>query len=107
MSKFVRLALIIVFIIFVAGITWAIIAAHHNKKDATTKTANTPTLVGTPATTGTPTVATPAPAANPVAKRVKPRTRTVFVEETTEVSASAWAYASAGDGSAWAEAYAE
>ncbi|MCR4277920.1 MAG: hypothetical protein NUV80_01845 [Candidatus Berkelbacteria bacterium] len=118
MSKTVRIILIIAFIIFVAGITWAIIATRNNKKDTATKTANTPTLVGTPSSTTTPAVTTPAtttpstptpPVSKPAPKKPAPKYRIVFTEETTEeVSASAWASAGTNaDGSAWAYAYAE
>ncbi|MEK7202100.1 MAG: hypothetical protein AAB669_01010 [Patescibacteria group bacterium] len=116
MSKTVRIILSIAFAIFVAGIVWAIVATRNNKKDATPETANTPTLVGTPSSTATPAVTTPAttpapatPASKPATKKVTPRYRVVFVEETTdEVSASAWASAGTNtDGSAWAEAHAE
>lgn len=117
MSKTVRFALIIAFIIFVAGITWAIVATRNSKKDTTTKTANTPTLVGTPSSTTAPAVTTPAttapstptPAAKPATKKVSPTYRIVFTEETIEeVSTSAWASAGTNsDGSSWAEAHAE
>ncbi|MDO8649769.1 MAG: hypothetical protein Q7K33_00420 [Candidatus Berkelbacteria bacterium] len=118
MSKTVRFTLIIAFIIFVAGITWAILATRKNKKDTTTKTANTPTLVGTPSSTTTPAVTTPATTTpstptptvtKPAPKKSAPKYRIVFTEETTEeVSASAWASAGTNtDGSAWAYAYAE
>lgn len=116
MSKTVKFALIIAFIIFVAGITWAIIATRNNKKDTATKTANTPTLVGTPSSTTTPAVTTPAtttpptpPVSKPAPKKPAPKYRIVFTEQATEeVSASAWASAGTNtDGSAWAYAYAE
>lgn len=113
MSKTVRIILSIAFAIFVVGIVWAIVATRNNKKDTTPKTANTPVLVGTPSSTTAPAVTTPATtpapsttASKPATKRVKPKYRVVFVEETTnEVSASAWASAGANsDGSAWAYA---
>jgi hypothetical protein len=112
MTKTVKFALIIAFIIFVAGITWAIIATRNNKKDTTTKTANTPTLVGTPSSTSASTVTTPPtaiPATKPASKKAAPKYRVVFTEETTEVvSANAWASAGTNsDGSSWAYAHAE
>lgn len=117
MSKTVRIILSIAFAIFVVGIVWAIVATRNNKKDATPETANTPTLVGTPSSTTAPAVTTPATtpapattASKPATKKVTPKYRVVFVEETTsdESSASAWASAGANsDGSAWADAHAE
>ena len=112
MTKTVKFALIIAFIIFVAGITWAILATRNNKKDTTTKTANTPTLVGTPSSTTAPAVTAPTtatPTSKPVVKKSAPTYRVVFTEETTEeVSSSAWASAGTNtDGSAWAYAHAE
>ncbi|MEK7535021.1 MAG: hypothetical protein AAB613_02040 [Patescibacteria group bacterium] len=118
MSRTVRFALNIAFIIFVAGIAWAIVATRNNKKDTTTKTANTPTLVGTPSSTTAPAVTAPATTtpSTPTLKATKlaPKKSTlkyqiVFTEETTEeVSSSAWASAGTNtDGSAWAYAHAE
>ena len=121
MSKTVRIALIIAFLIFVAGITWAITASRGDKKDSTTKTASTPTLVGTPSSTtaSAPAPSTPAPTASkPASKKGTSKSQTVVtevvevievVEETTdEVSSGAWASAGAGrDGSSWSFAEAE
>ena len=108
--------MVIAFVIFVAGIIWAIMAARGDKKDTTTKTPNTPTLVGTPSsTTAPPAATTPAPTTAPAKTTVtkaRPQTRTIIVEvieETTEdFAASAWALAGTdGDGSSWSEAHAE
>lgn len=118
MTKIVKYALIIAFVIFVAGIIWAVSASRDNKKDAATNPpANTPTLVGTPSSTTTPSATTtPTPAASPTpatagsqSKKTPPKTRVVVIEETTtEVSASSWASAGTNDdGSSWAEAHAE
>ena len=115
MTKIVKIALIVAFIIFAAGITWALVANRDKNKEKSTETANTPTLVGTPSSTGAPAATpstTPAPvtvAPKTTAKKVVVTYRTITVEEPSEeITATAWASAgSNNDGSSWAYAYAE
>ena len=114
MTKTVRFALIIAFIIFVAGIIWAVTFTRRDKKEITIKTTETPTLVGSPSSTTAP-AATPAapaptaPAPTPTPKKTVTTYRIVTVEEpSNEASASAWASAGTNaDGSTYAEAHAE
>jgi|GEM_PF-3005089 len=119
MSRLVKLVLIAVGVIFVAGVIWVIIVASRSSQEQKSRgdnqPATTPTLVGEPARTEPPSPTAEiasAPAASSAAtkpKRVRTQT-TVIVEEEVIQPSGAQAWASAGvnpDGSAFAEARAE
>lgn len=116
MSKTVRIILIIVFIIFLAGISWAIIARKNTVKVTKDSTQNTDIKTSSTATPAT-TVEVPKPVTDTSAEKTTPtkatpkkqtRTYVVYEEVWEESSASAWAQAGTdANGNSYAEAHAE
>ncbi len=120
MSKVVRVLLTIAFLIFLSGVIWSfiVIAKKKDEPTATPPNSTITTSVATDSPTA-PVEVTPAPpqagVVTPTPSK-KPRrftsetvtTETVYFEETSSSSASAWASAGVHpDGSTWAEAHAE
>jgi len=117
MSKTVKLILVIAFVIFVSGVSWAVIAKKKNANTVATNTAQkadtktSSTSTPKPKVEDTkPTAVTSSEKTSPTTVKPKKQTRTVVVYEEVweESSASAWAEAGTdANGNSYAEAHAE
>jgi len=119
MPKLVKVGLLIAGVLFIFGITWAIIATrNNNKKEAentqtttqTTITTSTPIDTNsTPAEVTTTTPSTPITTTKKsLTKKTVPVTTYTYTTESFDSVASAWASAGTNaDGSTYAEAHAE
>ncbi len=114
-NRTIRVILFIITGLFIAGVTWAIIAIVRRGNNETVETPTTQTNqpASTPPATNTPGFpAVGSVVAEPAPTSPAPQRQRIIVEEEVvfEISAEANAWASAGvnpDGSTYAEAHAE